>query len=139
MAEWETDISLCPKQNQNLSMASYNTGRKNLVCTRAFEAFMIRALATSLSSFLITLSLSLLSQTGLIAWRTCQACPRGWCSCSSLPPRYPYGPSSFSSCLCASHLCRPFNAIRQQMLRFFHRVCVCVCVCDRKTTLLLAT
>ena len=38
-------------------MASYNTGRKNLVCTRAFEAFMIRALATSLSSFPITLSL----------------------------------------------------------------------------------
>lgn len=57
MAEWETAMSLSPKQNQNFSMASYNTGSKNLVCTRAFEAFMIRALVNSLSSFLITLSL----------------------------------------------------------------------------------
>lgn len=128
-------MSLSPKQNQNFSMASYNTGSKNLVCTRAFEAFMIRALVNSLSSFLITLSLLTLKPN----WP--YNCLKNM---SSLPPEASavavpslldihMGPSSLFSCLCASHLCRPFNAIRQQMLHFFHHVCVCVRQKDNTT------
>ena len=132
MAEWEIGMSHSPKQNQNFSMASYNTGSKNLVCTRAFEAFMIRALVNSLSSFLITLSLLTLKPN----WP--YNCLENMSNLPQRPAQLLFPPSQISTWVLPHFfmpLCKsPLQAFycHQTTNASFLSSCVCVCVCVRQ-------